>query len=352
MMPRTSQANPEPGTGSALPPTRFSFASAAWLLLGMSALTFVEFRAVLLIQGAHLAEQVQVAQGCLSGHPSLRAYQSRLLGPLLVGGLARAARLPFALAYSVVAGSLLLLSNAVCYRLFYLLGRSRRHAWGYALAYAGLFVALQDTEWLYLWDYVDWVTMLCFAFLVFTRPNLVLLAALFVVELLNREAAAFIGLWIMLEAARVPAGGKARRITISAARLLVGGSLIAAGALWTGWIRSRLFVAQTQPPSSNLVLGDQMWQASRNLSALLDPLGGGAGVAIVVMGALAVLLARPSVMAAQKKAKVGVLLGTMAACTLLFALINETRVWFDFAPFGLFLYYHLQAQPPRPCGAA
>jgi len=34
----------------------------------------------------------------------------------------------------------------------------------------------------------------------------------------------------------------------------------------------------------------------------------------------------------------------------LFALISETRVWFEFVPFGLFLFYHAGKQrsgPPR-----
>jgi len=326
---------------------RVTFSSVAWLLLGMIALTFLEFRAVALIQGQHITEQVSAAQGVLSGHPPWRLYQSRLLGPLLVGGLAHITHHPFALAYNVVTRALLLLSNAVCYGLFLRLGHNRRLAWGYTLAYAGLFVVLQDIKWLYLWDYVDLVTVLCFAFLVFTRANLALLSLLFVVELLNREAATFIGLWIMLAAVHIPARGEAKRIQISPMLLLVGGSLIAAGALWTHWIRDRWFIAQTEPAASSLVLGDQLWQMPFNLLALHHPLSSGAGVSIIVVAALVALLAWPSVMPAGQKAKVGVLLGLMLLSILLFAQITETRVWFEFVPFGLFLFYNSDAQTGR-----
>jgi len=325
-----------------------SFSSAAWLLLGMAALTFLEFRAVALIQGQHITEQVSAAQGVLSGHPPWRLYQSRLLGPLLAGGLAHITHRPFALAYNVVTRSLLLLSNAVCYGLFFRLGRNRRLAWGYTLAYAGLFVVLQDIKWLYLWDYVDLVVMLCFAFLVFTRTNLALLSVLFLGELLNREAATFIGLWIMLTAVRMPIGQGAKRIQISPVPLLVGGGLIVAGAAWTQWIRQQLFIAQTMGPGKSLVLGDQAWQAHTNFLAVHHLFGNGLGIFVIVVGALVALLVQPSVLPAEKKVKIGILLGLMLVSILLFALIDETRVWFEFVPFGLFLFYNLSNRPSVP----
>lgn len=305
----------------------------------MIALHFLEFRAVALIQGMHVSAQKSAAQGVLSGHPPWHLYQSRLLGPVLVGGLAHVTHHPFGSAYYVVTRCLLLLANALCYGLFLRLTQSRRLAWSYTLAYAGLFVVLQDTTWLYLWDYVDLVTLLGFAYLVFKRSNLALLSLLFVVELLNREAAGFIGLWIMLEAVRIPTGGTPKRMTIRPLPLFVGGGLIAAGTVWTHWIRNRLFIAQTEPPAIGPTLGDQLWQWNGNFSALHHVFGSGSGVAVIVVAVLVALLFWPSALPMEKKAKVGVLLGLMLVSILLFAQINETRVWFEFIPFGLFLYY-------------
>lgn len=348
--PSAGQAKRGPNDGPAFQAAGFSWASAGRLLLGLIALTFLEFRAVTLIQWPHITAEVQAAQGVLSGYPHWRLYQSRLLGPLLVRGLARITHNPFAWAYDAVTSSLLLLANALCYQLFFLLGRSRRLAWGYTFAYAGLFVVLQDTKWLYLWDYVDLVTLLCFAYLVFTRTNLVLLSALFLVELLNREAATFIGLWIMMQAVRIPAGDSVKRLTFSPVPLLVGGGLIAGGVLWTHWIRNRLFIAQTQHAREIYVLGDQLWKAPSNLAALFHPFAAGTLVALIVVSVLVALLAQPGALPGEKKVKVAVLLAVMLVCVFLFALISETRVWFEFVPFGLFLFYHAGKQrsgPPR-----
>ena len=350
VMPSAGQTKLGSEDGPASQAARFSFSSAAWLLLGMIALNFLEFRAVALIQGVHIKDQMSAAQGVLAGHPPWRLYQSRLLGPMLAGGLAHVTHHPFASAYNVVTRSLLLLANAVCYGMFYFLGRNRRLAWGYTLAYAGLFVVLQDTKWLYLWDYVDLVTLLCFAYLVFTRTNLVLLSALFLVELLNREAATFIGLWIMMQAVRIPARDGVKRLTFSPVPLLVGGGLIAGGVLWTHWIRNRLFIAQTQHAREIYVLGDQLWKAPSNLAALFHPFAAGTLVALIGVSVLVALLAQPGALPGEKKVKVAVLLAVMLVSVFLFALISETRVWFEFVPFGLFLFYHAGKQrsgPPR-----
>lgn len=341
-MPRT---NPDADQHAAAHVTPFSFPSAAWLLLGLLMLTFLEFRAVSLIQGQHLTDQIDAAQGILSGHPAWRIYQSRLLGPLLAEGLAHATHHPFASAYSLLTRALLLLSNAVCYGLFLRMAGSRRLAWGYTLAYATLFVALQDIKWLYLWDYVDLTTLLCFAFLVFTRPNLRLLSLLFVVELLNREAASFIGFWMMMEGVSVFQTGGRKRLTLNPLPLLLGGGLIAAGAVWTHWIRNRLCIAPTRPEPTNPLLGDQLWQVHSNVVSAHHFLGSGSGAFVIAIGTLVALLVQPSAVPAEKKVKIGVLLGLMLLSILLFGEIKETRVCFEFVPFGLFLFHFFSRRP-------
>lgn len=338
------RTNPDADPHAAAQATPFSFPSAVWLLLGMIALTFLEFRAVSLIQGQHLTDQINEARGILSGHPTWRIYQSRLLGPLLAEGLVRGAHRSFASAYSLVARGFLLLTNAVCYGLFFRLER-RRRAWGYTLAYAGLFVVLQDVRWLYLWDYIDLLTMLCFAFLVFTRPNFLLLSLLFLVELLNREAAAFIGLWMIMEAVRVSPTNERKRLTISPLPLLLGGGLIAVEVVWTHWIRNRLCIAPLRTAPVLPLVGDQLWQVQSNIASLHHPFSSGAMVFLIVVGALAALLVLPSALPAEKKVKIGVLLGLMLVSIWLFAEIKEVRVSFEFVPFGLFLFYNLRRRP-------
>ena len=81
-------------------------------LLGLLILTFLEFRVVWLIQFDRLPAQRDSALGVLTGHPDWRLYQSRLLGPALVGALAHLTHRPFAACYALVCRALLLLANA------------------------------------------------------------------------------------------------------------------------------------------------------------------------------------------------------------------------------------------------
>lgn len=93
-----------------------------------------------------------------------------------------------------------------------------------------------------------------------------------------------------------------------------------------------------------------MWQVGSNSFALHHPFGSGAGISVIVVGLLVALLALPSVMSMDKKVKVGVLLSLMLVSILLFAQITETRVWFEFVPFGLFLFYNLSRRVSVPQG--
>ena len=167
------------------------------------ALSLLEFRAVELVQGSRLPEQVETTAALLAGHPYWKAYQNRLLGPVVVSTTARWTGLPTANVYQGFCFVTLCVANALAGSLLRRPGGPPGSAWGYGIAYAGLFVAFQDSLWLYLWDYVDLATLLLFAWAVVVGEwSLWLFALLFVVELANRESAEFIALWLVLDSLR------------------------------------------------------------------------------------------------------------------------------------------------------
>ena len=120
---------------TALPsPTR----APVFLVLSVLVLSLLEFRALDLIGGRNLPAEVEAAAGIVAGHPYWKAYQNRLLGPLAVEGITRLTGWPAAGVYLGVGGALWCAANAGA---AFLLRRAPAGGWGYAAAYAGLFVA-------------------------------------------------------------------------------------------------------------------------------------------------------------------------------------------------------------------
>ena len=314
------------------------------LLLCMAALSLLEFRAVDLIQGRNLPAEVDAATGLLSGHPYWKAYQNRLLGPELVGWTTRLTGLPPASVYRGFCFGCLCAANAVGASLFRRSPGSPGTAWGYVVAYAGLFVALQDPEWLYLWDYVDLTTTLLFAWAVVMggwRPWQ--FALLFLVELANRESAQFIALWLVLDslmpgADSVGWGGR----WVDLPLLGVGVGLGAAGTAWTHFVRNALCIGETGvvPRKEITEFADgQFFMGRVTLDLLHDPWNLAAAVLAVLLAALGFLLWRTRRSLGRQAWKVAALLAVTVAANGCLSFIYELRVWFVLLPFAVCLAY-------------
>ena len=337
-------------------PSASSVRSPVFFLLCVVALSLLEFRAVDLIQGRNLSAEVNAAAGVLTGHPYWKAYQNRLLGPAVVGWTARRTGRPPASVYQGFCFGLLCVANAVGGTLFRCLHGSSRPAWGYVITYAGLFVAWQDPEWLYLWDYVDLVTMLWFAWAVVAGGwSAWQFALLFLVELANRESAQFIALWLVLDALLPAAGPGGRRGKwVDLPRLGLGLGLGLAGAGWTHFIRNALCVRETGvlPRKEIVELADgQFFMGRVTLDLLRAPWNLNAAALGVLLAALGFLLWRTRRSLGRRAWKVAALLGTMVAANLGLSFIYELRVWFALLPFAVCLAYRWQVDAaPGPRG--
>lgn len=312
--------------------------------LGLVVLSVLEFRVVTLIQQANFPAQVDVAAGILAGQPYWKAYQNRLLGPGLVAGWSRVTGLTTADAYRHVAFACVFLANAVALRVFSRLsgGRQPGAAWAGAVAYAGLFAAFQDPQWLYLWDFVDLTTMLLLAAAVVAGPvPWPWLAGLFAVELLNRESALFIALWLGIEAfAWERRGGLPWPRVADPARLAVGIALGAAGVLWTGWVRTALCVGETGVvPRAEIreFAGGQFFMLPVTLGLWREPWTLGTASVLALLAATVVLLVRARGRLGARVWPVGLLVAALAGANFCFAYVLELRVWLAMLPLLLCL---------------
>jgi hypothetical protein len=307
--------------------------------LAVLAITFVEARELRLMHGRFEHAFAEHCRAIAEGHAQWTVYQNRVAGPFLVQFLSGSTGMPFDDAYRLVLQGLWLLSNGCAFVVGRRLNGGSAGAWTLVLANALLFVAIQH-DYIYIWDYIDATTMLLFAYGAFRGAGLRLFIPLFFIELLNREAASFIALWIMLDAANdllLRAGPV--RWPRAGLRLALGAILGAGGVWWTHFIRGRLL--RYHPPDfSELVLGQQK-QWPYNLMTLRQPLQ-----ALMMIGGLAYGYFRAARTLGERKVIIALLLAAMIGSTFAFSRVDETRVWVAFIPF-LMLFWSL---PKRDCG--
>ena len=332
-----SDIHPSPGWPRRSLP---AWVSAALCLLAFS---FLEHRLLGLLHQATAQAHLDVVNGILDGHPYWKAYQNRLLGPWIITGLVHGTGLSPLTAMQVFGFASLCLANAVALRLF----ASRDTggscgpvwAWGFAAIYAGAFLAFQDADWLYPWDYLGLTTMLLFARMVVTGGWPVWqMSALCLVELLNRESAQFIALWMVIDSVRFDRSAAGWRVVrIDWRRLLAGGLLCVVCVWWTGFIRARLCLGETGVlPRANIhefASGQfYMLPVTRDL-ILHEAANPNAAALLIFLGALATVLWRAWTPLGQRAWKVGLLIGLLVAANACLAFIYELRVWFTLLPF-------------------
>lgn len=273
----------------------------------------------------------------------------------MVGALADVSGWSLAKSYRVFLVTLLALANTITFFLFRKASGSDKTAWAYTFGGALFFIALQDRKDLHVWDYVDLCVMSLFAWAVFRGAPLWSLILLFYVELLNREAALFIALWIALDAINLSGRDRQHRnFQIKGKKILLGAFLLVAGIAWTQFMRDIFFVRQTANLSSKLTyIGDQFWMFPHTLTMLehtrvLDVL-----VPLAVLGTTLFLMLRAWSTLGERSWKIGVLISAFVTSNLMMGVLTETRIWLMLIPFWLWLIYtihndeHAPAMPER-----
>jgi hypothetical protein len=333
------------GKGRELRPAMKREASAApvrqnrlAVVLALGIICFLEIRCVQLIQARSWDLEVKGAFGIVHGTAEWRVYQNRLLGPWCIQGIAALTHRPFESAYKTGFSILMAVPVFLCFALVRRVTRQTRDSFRAAIAFAVAIVALQDRSWFYLWDAIDLSTMLLFAYAVmYARDNLRILVPLFFVELLNRESAGFIALWIIVyQTWKYFAYG-----AVDVRRLFLGAGLLIGGAAWTRWIRQTLFLHSINPAygldRSHAVNGEH-FQLFRNLNNFIHPYDGtGFAVAVLCCAGLLLLFRRLSRAKEPEGRPIVILLSVMMLAVWIFGAVTETRVWLEFIPFAIFV---------------
>ena len=305
--------------------------SLTGVLLGLICLSFLEYRILSLIHRGEQQSGIDIAEGILSGHPTWKILQSRLLGPVVVSLVSHVSHLSFASCYLAFCGVAVLAANAACYFLFFSEVRSRAHTWIFVVGYATLFLVFQDSQYLYIWDYIDLTTILVFGWMVAKDKFPIWgIAVLCFVELFNRESAQFIALWILIDSVTYDhKGSPGNKLRIDLRRAGIGLLLVVLCIGWTHYIRDRLTIAETSPfPEGVRSVAGQMWMFPHIWFYLKTGSPHAIATLAILLATLLFLYYRAIDRLDDRSVKVLILAAIMIAANLCFALITELRVWF------------------------
>lgn len=295
------------------------------------------WRILQLVHGFRFSEFAADGDAILAGRSFSPAFQNRLLGPWLLQGLVEWAGVSPSQAFSILLFVFLACAHAVSFEsLRRLLGSVPSALQVTALSCAA-FLFLTDSVWLKAWDAPDYLVFQLLAAAILWRARPGWIAALFAVAIWNRESALFMALWLMLSA--VDWRSRTPRSWPRVARYRVLGLGAALGALGAGLVialrRGLWLGSNDQLPTLT---------ATGNHFKLWDNLGWLRGAfsspspELVVIACLALALAL-GIAGARRLSSSGVacllLLGAMALANLLFAQIEEIRVWIACIPVGM-----------------
>ncbi len=304
-------------------------------------LATLQLNHVLLFFSASLQANIDAAIGVTTGHPHWRVYQSRVLGPYLLKGLASLLSGDYTDAYLLLLMATLTLAGYQAWRIGRRIG-GEQTGWFALMTLHLLFTILYSKPWLYIWDFIGLNVFLAFVEFVLCERRWHWFAALFAVAILNRDSGQFIALWMILQPVscwltRHPLPKRA-----GLGMVIAGVVCAAAGAWLIDYLRTTLLVEEV---GFNLVRGTPsgygqnfFWAWPSNLYALQHAWDGGVSRLLTVLLSLVILssiiglgigLARRN---AARYLGFSITIMILAISILLFGYISETRVFVETIP--------------------
>lgn len=296
-------------------------------------------------------ESLKAVIGVLEGRPHWLVYQARLLGPWSVYWLGEViGNIGFAYAWFIAIGFF-------AANIAFLWAISPMRDGVHKLAALSLFVLLSiffiDDRWFYAWDIYSLILFTVFLGLVIRDAPLWQFCVLFLVMLFNRESVHFLSIFILIRPFAdwfVENGyrlGTTRRIQ-NLRWVVAGAILLASGVLTIKLLRQTLLVEEVGPVMFKMpdLAGVSLhFQHNFNLTFLANSLGmanQGIDLAVALFFLLSfVLVVMGLWKLPQRFFAYTAVHGMMLLAIGLFAIINETRVFFEMTPFVTFAVLYL-----------
>jgi hypothetical protein len=311
-------------------------------------MAFIEIR---IIQEIHLIHYnfdrlLIVAEGVLKGMPSYKVFQNRLLGSWIVQGISQVTGLSFRTSCTLFIYGLIILRNLLTFILLKDLTQCGKTGLKYTFYFIALFIAFQHYKYIALFDFIEPIIFLFFAYGIFKQKGLLYFLILFCIGLLNRESALFISVWLILDSIhfkkRFPFF-KIKKIGLFTA----GGVTLIGGIVYTKLIRDLLFkrsiIEAVGDDASHQAFGNHFFLFQNLKEMFIDNLfSTNIVVTLFVLGLTGYLIFILFKTEQQRLLKFSLLLLGMLLLNLTIGLVNETRIYFIMIPLILMLPLAMQ----------
>lgn len=306
----------------------------AYLLVSL--LAVFAFKVFINLHAHNLQDLSSAAYGVIIGKPHWLAYQNRLLGPYLVLLISE---MGIGYGYALVAFDFIFL-QILCFLVYMLLineGMSIRKSFAYLIVFLFAFLSFQH-DWYYTWDSIDLIVFALFGYGIVKNKALLYFVVLYFVELLNRESALFLAVYISMSSFEFVEGNKIK--LRNKAGLVVGGLLFLFGAAYTKIVRDYLFVSK---PNGRLdieheAIGSHVYLLNNIKNFFFGNFTNeNIVVSLSVMSVVFVVLYKFKAMNDAEK-KLSLMILFIFANIFIFGSVDETRMYFALMPMLLFLW--------------
>ena len=321
------------------------------LVLFIGALVMISIIEIRMIRNQHFTHYnfirlVKVSEAILEGRAPFRAFQNRFLGPIIAKSITSFTGLSFETTCKLLIMGTLILTNLLCAVFFYDLTRNRKTALAYTGTQTLLFILLQHSMYIHIFDFFEFLIFLIFAYLIFRKARVIFFIILYAVGLLNGEAALFIAFWIILDSFEYSKAVIFSLRTKKLPQMAIGVSIIVFGVLYTYWIREFLFkssiIESIGQDSTHAVIGNHIYLLD-NLQDLLvrNWLSLNLFVTFFFTGMIVFFIRIMKRTDSDTMYKAALLCLVMLAAILVMGIVNETRVYFRFIPFLTMMWYYV-----------
>jgi hypothetical protein len=206
-------------------------------------LAFIQVHHIILFYSTDdLNANIDVAFGITTGHPHWRVYQSRILGPYLLKGLAGISG-SYVSAYTIMMIGFLSFAGYQAWQIGKRLGRDQT-GWFALIVLHLTFAFFLSENWLYPWDLIGLNIFLAFVGFIISGRPWYWLCALFAIAIFNRDSGQLIALWLILEPACRWLIRSPLSMRVSAAMVTAGVLCIAMGTWIIEYLRTSMLVEE------------------------------------------------------------------------------------------------------------
>lgn len=321
------------------------------LVIILVLLSLAEYRIIYRLHGGRhqITELGHKEKLLVEGGSKYKVWTNRLLGPYLIRGCSDISGLPWHSCFLLLAVISLVGLNCLVFILSCRLLQDSRMAFFYTAAFMGVFILLQH-YYIYIWDWLDLLIFTLFVYGALRQKALGFFVLLFFIELLNREAALFIALYIILLAFDF------RHFRLHSPRLVLTGSALA--FIGIGFIKtSRDLLFKGDLSNQEYYIGMvgefgneiHLWPNIKFLATtpyyLITSFGPAFNIVLTVfVVAITLFFIRAMMRGDSSERRLAAVGLAIEGSIMAFGLVMETRMWLVLLPFVLFIHLHQNRQ--------